>query len=536
MKSISNTLWPVFCALLLMVPGRAVAQGTAFTYQGRLDADGVAANGTYDLQFGLWNAASGASPIGLPLTNLDIPVVAGLFTVTLDFGASFPGAERWLEIAVRTNGGGEFSTLAPRQRIAPSPYAITAGQVTGSVAAGQLTGPVPLAQLPSGSAIASADPADAPALAAGLRLISKTPAPAWVNGSANEAPSARSGQSGVWTGQELVIWGGALGTLAGTPQYSATGGWYQPDTDVWTAISPFAAPSARRSHTAVWTGSEMIVWGGFSGTGYLADGGRFSLTRQSWHGLSASPLAPREGHVAVWTGTRMLIWSGRNDVATLMDGALYDPVSDAWTPLTTSGAPATRSGAVAVWTGDRLLVWGGERNGTYLGGGAQLRFVNGVPDPVWKPFKTVGEPAFRAAHTAVWTGTQMLVWGGVNDGGPLGEGAAYDPLKNVWTPLSTDGAPAAREQHSAVWTGSEMIIYGGVTATGTTATGGAYDPATDRWRPLSNPGAPQARSGATAAWTGSEALFFGGRNEAGTPLAALQRLNPQPAWYFFRKP
>ena len=477
MKSIFNTIWPVVSALLFAVTSRSTAQGTAFTYQGRLDANGVAASGTYDLQFGLWSTASGVPQVGAPLTNLDVAVVRGLFTVTLDFGPSFPGGERWLEIAVRTNGGGEFSTLAPRQRVTPSPYAITAGQVTGAVAAGQITGTVPLAQLPSGSAIASADPADAAALGAGLRLISKTPAPAWVNGSANAAPSARSGQSGVWTGQELVIWGGALGTLAGVPQYSATGGWYQPDTDAWTAISPFAAPSARRSHTAIWTGSEMIVWGGFSGTGYLADGGRFSLASQSWHGLSTSPLAPREGQVAVWTGSRMLIWSGRNEVATVMDGALYDPVSDVWTLLPTSGAPATRSGAVGLWTGDRLLVWGGERNGTYLGGGAQLRFVNGEPMSKWQEIRIPGEPSSRAHHTAVWTGTQMLVWGGVNDGGQLGDGAAYDPLKNVWTPLPSDGAPAAREQHSAVWTGSEMIIYGGLTAAGTTATGAAYDPA-----------------------------------------------------------
>lgn len=521
---------------MLAVPSRGLGQGTAFTYQGRLDANGVAVTGTYDLQFGLWTAASGESQLGMPVTNLATPVVRGLFTVSLDFGANFPGAERWLEIAVRTNGDGAFSTLTPRQRVTPSPYAITAGKVTGGIPASQITGPVPLAQLPSGSAFASADPSDAQALGAGLRLISKTPAPTWVNGTASLVPSARTGQSGVWTGQELVVWGGALGTLAGTPQYSVTGGWYQPETDAWTAISPLAAPSARRDHTAVWTGSEMIVWGGFSGAGYLGDGGRFSLARQSWHGLSASPLAPREGHVAIWTGSRMLIWGGRNDVATLMDGALYDPITDGWTLLSTTGAPATRSGAVGIWTGDRLLVWGGERNGTYLGGGAQLRFVNGAPMSKWLEIRIPGEPSFRAHHTAVWTGTQMLVWGGVNDSGPLGDGAAYDPVKNVWTPLPSDGAPAAREQHSAVWTGSEMVIYGGLTAAGTTATGAAYDPATGRWRPLTNPGVPQARSGATAAWTGSEALFFGGRNDAGTPLAALQRLNPQPAWYFFRKP
>jgi hypothetical protein len=130
----------------------------------------------------------------------------------------------------------------------------------------------------------------------------------------------------------------------------------------------------------------------------------------------------------------------------------------------------------------------------------------------------------------------MLVWGGVSLGGQVGDGAAYDPLKNTWTPLTATGAPTARDQHNAVWTGSEMVVYGGEIASAATATGAAYDLAADHWRTLSNPGAPLARTEATSAWTGSEVLFFGGRDETGAPLAALQRLNPQPAWYFFRKP
>src|SRR5437762_13264305 len=93
------------------------AQGTAFTYQGQL-RDGLApANGSYDLTFSLFGVSSGAGQVGSSLTNSATGVTNGLFTVTLDFGANFPGADRWLEIAVRTNGGGAFSTLTPRQPI-----------------------------------------------------------------------------------------------------------------------------------------------------------------------------------------------------------------------------------------------------------------------------------------------------------------------------------------------------------------------------------------------------------------------------------
>ena len=108
----------------------AFAQGTAFTYQGRLN-DGVnAANGSYDLRFIAYDNSVGGSQQGSILTSSATAVSNGLFTVTLDFGAIFPGGARWLEIAVRTNGAGGFTILSPRQALTPTPYAITAENVT----------------------------------------------------------------------------------------------------------------------------------------------------------------------------------------------------------------------------------------------------------------------------------------------------------------------------------------------------------------------------------------------------------------------
>jgi N-acetylneuraminic acid mutarotase len=138
----------------------------------------------------------------------------------------------------------------------------------------------------------------------------------------------------------------------------------------------------------------------------------------------------------------------------------------------------------------------------------------------------------------VWTGTRLLVWGGKNGGTPLGDGAAYDPAGNTWTPLPTLGAPAARSGHVAVWTGTEMLVCGGENAGGPLATGGAYDPAPGRWRTLSDAGQPVARSGGAGVWSGTELLVFGGlaSSSPSVPTASLQRLNPQPTWYLYRKP
>ncbi len=129
-------------ALLTIAAGieSAHAQGTAFTYQGRLVDAGSPANGSYDLTFALFSVSSGAGQIGNTVTNSATTVSNGMFTARLDFGANFPGAARWLEIAVRTNGNGGFATLTPRQPLTPSPYAITAGNLNGTVSGSGLSG------------------------------------------------------------------------------------------------------------------------------------------------------------------------------------------------------------------------------------------------------------------------------------------------------------------------------------------------------------------------------------------------------------
>jgi hypothetical protein len=126
------------------------AQGTAFTYQGRFNDGTNPATGIYDLRFAIYDAATGGTAAGA-LTNAATGITNGLFTVPLDFGGVFNGSNYWLELAARTNGGGAFTALNPRQPVLPTPYSIyaaTAGNA-GSVAAANIVGTVPLAQLPT---------------------------------------------------------------------------------------------------------------------------------------------------------------------------------------------------------------------------------------------------------------------------------------------------------------------------------------------------------------------------------------------------
>jgi len=155
-----EALLKTFCALLLviLVARESSAQTTALTYQGRLNDGAGPANGSYDLTFALFDAATAGTQVAGILTNTATTISSGLFTVNLDFGNQFPGADRWLEIAVRTNGSGAFATLAPRQQLTTTPYAtraasagtavtaLTAGSAN-SISAANISGPIQFSQL-----------------------------------------------------------------------------------------------------------------------------------------------------------------------------------------------------------------------------------------------------------------------------------------------------------------------------------------------------------------------------------------------------
>lgn len=118
----------------------AFAQGTAFTYQGRLADQGSPANGLYDLQFVVWDALTLGNQVGVIVTAPDVPVTNGLFAVAVDPGASvFTGPPRWLEVGVRPGASnGLYTPILPRQSLLPAPYAILAGAISGSMNGGQL--------------------------------------------------------------------------------------------------------------------------------------------------------------------------------------------------------------------------------------------------------------------------------------------------------------------------------------------------------------------------------------------------------------
>ena len=336
----------------------------------------------------------------------------------------------------------------------------------------------------------------------------------WTPTSTTNAPAARTSHTAVWTGMEMIIWGGQDENFP-----LNTGGKYNPSTDSWIATSIANAPAARSSHTAVWTGNEMIIWGGDDRFGHrLNTGGRYNPNTDSWTATSTiNAPAARDRHTAVWAGGKMIVWGGQNNVVGgLNTGGRYNPSSNSWATTSTTNAPTARDSHTAVWTGSEMIVWGG-------GGGNTGGRYNPNTDN-WTATSTINAPGFRFDHTAVWTGIEMIIWGG---DGPfyLNTGGRYNPSTNTWAATSTANAPTARGFHTAVWTGHEMIIWGGSDNDNQLNSGGRYNPNSNSWT-ATNINVPASREFHTAVWTGSEMIVWGGVGTGFSYLNSGGRYNP----------
>ena len=272
-------------------------------------------------------------------------------------------------------------------------------------------------------------------------------------------PSSRNSHSSVWTGTEIIIWGGIKEDGGATDE-----GWkYNPTSKVWSAISTLNAPSARYSHSAIWTGTEMIIWGGsISGTGATNTGFKYNPLTDSWSSITNLTNAPdaRMNHTAVWTGTEMIIWGG-SPISVTIQGARYNPFTNNWTSnLTTTGAPLMRYNHSAIWTGTEMIIFGGENLNTTLSNGARY---NPILD-VWNlNLSTINSPSSRKGHSAVWTGTEMIIWGGYQSGrGFLDDYYIYLPYSNKWElSINSNNRPTRRAYFTANWFNNKMLIFGG---------------------------------------------------------------------------
>ena len=352
----------------------------------------------------------------------------------------------------------------------------------------------------------------------------------WVATTSTNVPERRFLHSTVWTGSEMIVWGG-YNSYPGYVDLN-TGGRYNPITDTWVATTSDNAPGARERHTAVWTGSEMLVFGGrdHDQCEFFSYGGRYNPVTNTWVNITFvnNPEA-RADHTAVWTGSEMIVWGGQTSCSPgglTNTGGRYcaqpPPCTDnSWLGTSLINAPAARYNHTAVWTGSEMIVWGGWGAGNYLDSGGRYSPATDS----WVTTTPIGSPSKRYSHTAVWTGRQMVVWGGSNGARVLNTGARYNPIADTWLATTPINAPVGRTHHTAVWTGSEMIVWGGYTGSSYLDSGARYNPASNRWVATTAARAPTARAKSTAVWTGHEMVVWGGYN--GSFLNSGGRYNPR---------
>lgn len=301
----------------------------------------------------------------------------------------------------------------------------------------------------------------------------------------------------------------------------------------WTPLPP-APIKPRIQDLSVWTGAQLIIWGGAgTSSAVSAEGGSYEPATNSWREIPAAPISGRVSPVGVWTGSQVLIYGGTTASGQpSTDGAAYDPANNTWQKL--PAAPLgnlTNSGSYTVWTGSRMLAWGffGTSPGTAHDHGSRAVGSFDPADDIW----TTGAAAPVEAPLfgdAFWTGQEMLVVGSEPDAGTSGPppdiAVAYNPNTDTWTQLPPPPLSGARTGEMAAWDGTELILGGGYSSGATRpldSDAAAYNPATNTWRRL--PNAPEGFSGSMRypdVWTGRYVVAVDDSDPQGRPLV----LNP----------
>jgi N-acetylneuraminic acid mutarotase len=357
---------------------------------------------------------------------------------------------------------------------------------------------------------ASSPPATSPAP---TRSATSLPSLAGTWNQLPSPPKALSeGAQGVFTDRDLVVWD-PLGTGGGT------GFAYRESDRRWRSISKGAVLGGS-DFVMAWTGKVVVVWGGRSANSSreTTKGSRYNPATNTWRAMSKGPLTSTRAE-AVWTGKVLIFVGTRGDgPREAPELAFYDPQSDRWGTIP-AGSLGVRNSASVVWSGTEVLIWGGSKGGYQTSSGMQpVSFATdgAAWNPETKTWRTLATApiAGRIYQVSAWDGNEMIVWGGADRSRKFSDGAAYDPKANQWRPIAA--APFAARSVSGTWTGRELIVWGGLVTDPTdetteiaTARGAYYRPAEDAWGPL--PTSPlKPRVGNISAWTGSQALYLGG--------------------------
>lgn len=276
------------------------------------------------------------------------------------------------------------------------------------------------------------------------------------------APSGagwRTRLAAVWTGEKILIVGGASAVTIGEPTLLG----YDPDRDDWDedALDPLPTGNALWGKGA-WTGSEIL----FGSSGLALD-----PERGTWRTIAKFPLAERVAATEIWTGHELIVWGGCDasmeqcddfGQGLFTDGAIYEPSSDTWREMAPGPLPPGASPA-AVWTGNEVIYYPG------LGDEAVASAASynpardqwaALPAPPLSPRRGLGLAFSRDAGL-------LFAWGGSDpSGNPLNDGAALDVSTMRWLLLPAAPSRTARDRHAMEAIAETLYVDGGWPAGG----------------------------------------------------------------------
>jgi hypothetical protein len=331
----------------------------------------------------------------------------------------------------------------------------------------------------------------------------------------------RASHAAVWTGDELLVFGGTNGA-EGEPL--RTGLAYSPDTGNWRELpmSPLAMswwPATR----VLWTGSRVVMagsvrdedWGTDDDDWYTEHLLFHNSGMNQWESVSFPEERQHIGAV-VWTGEEVLSVGGDQN-APDNTGWAYRPETGQWRQLPDPGIEPVEEFR-GVWTGSEALFIGGY---AFQAGDSPAAAY----DPKTDSWRQLAPPpgGYLDSHELVWTGAEVIVYSGHTGPRHNDHLLLYDPAADSWRESSSMPMLPA-ERLAGAWTGDRLIIWGGYATYGehdedgdhVYGHGALYDPVTDAWELL--PEAPISdRCDHSGTWTGSEFIVFGGMPLCGTP-------------------
>lgn len=553
----------LYAALAGCLTTAALAQITAFSYQGRLTDGGAPANGLYDFTLSARDALTSGNLVGSALIFADVPVTNGVFVLYPDFGAGvLNGQPRWLEVGVRIGAStGAYTPLNPRQPILATPLANVANTVLslpagvvggaqlapGSITADKLAPSITtLGLAPSGALLTSFDENATHLTSNGYVKI---PGLSTTVGGWNVIPERNAqtnlstgysmyGPASLWTGTELFVY-----KISDNSLIPSAGSRFNPATGLWNPVPTNGQPSFNNYGTAslLQGGSDVFVFGRVDTLmNPNSIGGIFNLTSGGWRNIPTNglPSIANNGPRCFWTGSEVLA-IGDSDSGQFY-GALFSPLTNGWRLIDTSINPHVyMDSAIVGWTGSEVFVYGASRINSGTMSGALYHPANRT----WRAASTNNGPQFvySSGRTGVWTGTEWITY--ESGTGPW-RFFAYNPQMDAWRPCSTVGAPSPgmADYGSLFWTGTE-VAWVSWRGSGGTGSGGAtvslYQPATDSWRSfesltpsLVSTMAPRLH------WTGSEGVGYLTESSGGAAPSAARpyRFTPPRALFLYQKP